>query len=77
MSANKFKYYEITTRNVVKANSKSDAIRLIDGAKGVDGTINLAGVSIKQLPASEAHRAVSPFEGLRKVAEAVTKAVAV
>lgn len=59
MSENKLKYWEVTTTQVVKANSKSDAMKLV-GRRGRTsyGEVLMTETEIDRISASSAHEIV-------------------
>jgi hypothetical protein len=59
LSANKFKYFEVTTTSVVQANNKSDAVAVTRGKRGVKGRVLLRESTTERITAAEAHSAVS------------------
>jgi hypothetical protein len=53
MSDNKFKYFEVTTTALVKANSKTDAEKLTMGRRGVQGEVLSKTTDIERISAIE------------------------
>ena len=54
MSENKFKYFEVTTTALVKANSKADAEKLSMGRRGVTGEVLSKHTEIDRISAIDA-----------------------
>lgn len=54
MSDNKFKYFEVTTTALVKANSKADAEKLTMGRRGVSGEVLSKHTEIDRVSAIDA-----------------------
>lgn len=54
MSDNKFRYYQIDSTTIVKANNKSEAEAVSRGRRGVPGTTLATEVVVEQLTANEA-----------------------
>lgn len=54
MSANKFRYYEVTTTSTVQALNQADAISLSKGRRGVSGKTLTQEVMATRISASEA-----------------------
>ncbi len=59
MSANKFRYYEVSNTAIVKANNMTDAQALVRGRKNVTGQILATDVDVTRLSASEAQSFIS------------------
>ena len=59
MSDNKLKYWEVTTTQIVKANSKTDAMKLV-GRRGrtASGEVLSTETVIDRISASDAHEIV-------------------
>jgi len=55
MSANKFRYYNVTTTTVVKANNKTDAIAIASGSHSTIGKAMARYVEAERIPAVEAN----------------------
>jgi hypothetical protein len=59
MSANKFKYFEVTTTKVVRALNKRDAITAASRASRVPNTeVMVSEVWAERIPATNAHQLV-------------------
>lgn len=54
MSDNKFKYFEVTTTALVRANSKTDAEKLAMGRRGITGEVLSKHTEIDRVSAIEA-----------------------
>jgi hypothetical protein len=59
MSDNKLKYWEVTTTQIVKANSKNDAMKLV-GRRGrtAHGEVLSVDTNIDRISAADAHEIV-------------------
>lgn len=53
MSDNKFKYFELVTTALVKANSKTDAEKLVLGRRGIPGEVLDISTEIERISAVE------------------------
>lgn len=59
MSANKFRYYDVTVTKTVRALNQSDAIALATSKSRVDGKVLATFVSAERISADEAHQAAA------------------
>lgn len=58
MSANKFRYYEVTTTSTVQALNQADAISLSKGRRGVSGKSLTQDTMVSRITAAEARQNV-------------------
>lgn len=54
MSANKSRYYVVSTVSRVRANNKTDALALVQRKRGVSGEVIVTEVNVDRIPAAEA-----------------------
>ena len=59
MSQNKFKYWEVSTTQVVKANTKAEAIAAVQPRKVVGAKVLSSDVFVERISAGDAHALVS------------------
>lgn len=59
MSQNKFKYFEVNTVSVVRANNMTDAQAIANGRKNVPGQLLGVGTETLRLSADEARSLIS------------------
>lgn len=55
MSQNKSKYFSVTTEQVIKANSKTDALQKAQRRRGVQAKVLGTRVDGERIPATTAH----------------------
>lgn len=58
MSDNKFKYFEVTTTALVKANNKIDAQKVAMGRRGVTGELLFKSTDIERISSVEAREQI-------------------
>jgi hypothetical protein len=56
MSANKFRYYDVTVTKTVRALNQTDAIALATSKSRVDGKVLATFVNAERISANEAHQ---------------------
>lgn len=54
MSANKLKYFEVTTTAVVRANNMTDAEAIARGRRNIQGQVLVTDTDISRISANEA-----------------------
>lgn len=59
MSDNKMKYFEVVQTSIVKANNKTDALKLANGSRNVTGKRLNSDAVVERISASEAVSLIS------------------
>lgn len=54
MSANKRKYFTVTTTAIVSANNQADAVAAVQRKRGIDASVLSSDVSVARISAAEA-----------------------
>ncbi len=59
MSTNKYKYWEVSTTQIIKANTKAEALAAVAPRKMPSAKVLSSDVFAERISASEAHAAVA------------------